>query len=72
MNDVICFILDKKALEITDEGYVAHVWGTTLTTGLGGVVVIYGTERDEEGNLTNVDFNLVAESEFPKIYRYID
>ena len=72
MNDIIRFILERKLLEMDEKGYSAHIWGTTLHTGSGGVVVIYGTKEDEDGNLTDVDFNLVGEDVFPNIYHFID
>lgn len=52
----------------TDKYFSAFLWGTMLSTPKDSVIVFYSVTRDEEGNISDVDFNFVARDEFERTY----
>ena len=61
----------KIHTEETDSYFSAKIWGTELTAARDAVLVFYQIERDKAGTILEVDFNLVARSEFDRTYQYV-
>lgn len=75
-NEIICFLVRKKDLVVDtnnpEQCFSAPLWGTMLTARRDAVIVFYKVDRDESGNIIDVDFNFVARDEFDKTYSFID
>lgn len=74
-DDVIDYLIKHGLLEInvedTDRYYHAKVWGTDLYQSQDALVVIYNVECDPNGNIQNVNFNLLSRAAFENTYTYI-
>ncbi len=74
-TDVIRFLKEHKGLVIRPEKpqrcFTAPLWGTLESAASDAVIVFYSVERDENGAVTDVDFNFVARSEFEKSYQLL-
>jgi len=68
------FLIDHKGLKLspsTPEQYFgAELWGAWLTAASDAVLVFYSVTRDENGVITDADFNFVARKEFEATYHY--
>lgn len=75
VDEVIAYLQQHKGLQITPEKpdacFRAPLWGCMLTAPADAVLVIYRTERDEAGQILDVDFNFVAREEFEATYRML-
>lgn len=71
-NEVIRWLLDQGKLVIRQEDSVryfnAHLWGADLSAAEDAVVVFYAVQRDDAGEITDVDFNFVERREFERTY----
>ena len=74
-SDAIDYLLKSKKLVIDEENeseyFGAMLWGSWLTAAKDAVVVFYGVTRNTAGEVTDVDFNFVARSEFSMTYSYV-
>lgn len=50
----------------------ARLWGADLSAAKDAVVVFYGVERKEAGEIADISFNFVAREEFDRTYSYCD
>ena len=50
----------------------ARLWGADLSAAWDAVLVFYGVERNEAGEIVDISFNFVAREEFRKTYFYCD
>lgn len=50
----------------------AHLWGADLSAAEDAVVVFYGVERNEAGEIADISFNFVAWEEFRRTYALCD
>ena len=68
------FLVNHKGLKLspdTPEQYFgAELWGAWLTAASDAVLVFYSVTRDENGVITDADFNFVARAEFEATYHY--
>lgn len=76
MNDVIAFLQQHRQLRIDpsrpEACFQAPLWGSILTADADAVLVIYRLERDDRGQILDVEFNFVARQEFDLTYRFLD
>jgi len=70
------YIIDSGKLHIntddTGRCFSAELWGSTETAPSDAVIVFYEVARDEEGQITDVDFNFVDREYFENNYRVIE
>ena len=75
VSEPLQYLLDQHLLKIQTEDtasyFTAKIWGTELTAARDAVLVFYQIERDKTGMIRDVDFNLVARSEFERTYEYV-
>lgn len=71
MFDGVEYVVSNGLLTIKDGQYEAVLWGTLEHAPLSHVVVFYSINRDANGDVTAVDFNLVDGEEFEKNYEII-
>ncbi len=75
MCDEVRFLIREKSLKINeadpDRYFAAPLWGTTLTAARDAVIVFYEIKRDEDGKISDADFNFVERNEFNKTYTVI-
>lgn len=75
VSEPLQYLLDQHLLKIQTEDaasyFSAKIWGTELTAAKDAVLVFYQIERDKAGMIRDVDFNLVARSEFDRTYEYV-
>lgn len=75
VSEPLQYLLDQHLLKIHTEEtasyFSAKIWGTELTAARDAVLVFYQIERDKAGTILEVDFNLVARSEFDRTYQYV-
>lgn len=75
MAEEIAYLMQHRGLRIDPETpercFRAPLWGSILTAPADAVLVIYGTQRDEAGQLCHVDYNFVARKEFESTYRML-
>lgn len=75
MCEEIEFLQKEKGLVINEESiekyFSAPLWGSVLSAGKDAVIVFYRINRDENGLITDVDFNFVKREEFEKTYRIL-
>lgn len=75
-EDEICpeiiFLQQYKGLVIDPDSlenrYSAPLWGTILYAAADAVIVFYSIEKDQDGTITDADFNFVSRDEFDKTY----
>ncbi|MCR4558253.1 MAG: hypothetical protein K5779_10580 [Saccharofermentans sp.] len=75
-TEEISFIIDTGKLRINPEDpghyFSAELWGATETAPSDAVIVFYSVGRDEEGKITDVDFNFVDRVYFRNNYKEIE
>lgn len=75
-NEVILFMQQYKGLQIFPDQpqacFRAPLWGSILTAPADAVLVVFRIDRDDEGNIVDVDFNFVARPEFDLTYNFVD
>ena len=75
MCDEIAFLIQKKGLVIDrsnrERYFSAPLWGTMLQAARDAVIVFYSIVRDENGMITDADFNFVERGVFGKTYERI-
>lgn len=75
MCDEIAFLIEKKGLVIDpdcpDRYFSAPLWGTVLYAAKDAVILFYSITRDENGMITDADFNFVERGIFEKTYERI-
>ena len=68
------YLIDHKGLKLSpdtpDQYFGAELWGAWLTAAADAVLIFYSVTRDEDGNITDADFNFVARQEFEASYHY--
>lgn len=72
MTEEINFLMEKKGLIIdpkSDERYyTAFLWGSNLSAARDAVVLFYNIDRDENGEIIDIDYNFVEKNEFQRVY----
>jgi len=72
----IDFLLKQGKLKIDVESeehyFEAFLWGTLLSAKRTAVIVFYNVERNERGEISDIDFNFVEYEEFCKTYDIIN
>lgn len=72
IGEEIRYLIEQKKLTINEENprqyFQAFLWGTQLSAAKDAVIVFYQITRNEDGEITDVDFNFVARDEFEKTY----
>ena len=75
MPEEIRYLLDRQLLQIhpgeESRFFSAILWGAPETAARDAVILIYRTDRNEQGGITGVDFNFVAKAEFDRTYRVL-
>ena len=75
INEIITYLQQNKGLRISPETpetcFSAPLWNTMLFGNSEAALVIYRIDRDELGQICDVDFNFVAKDEFEKNYRMV-
>lgn len=75
-NPVIRWLVEQGRLVIREEDrqryFNAHLWGADLSAAEDAVVVFYAVQRDDAGEITDVDFNFVERREFERTYILVD
>lgn len=68
------FLIDHKGLVLSPENpsqyFGAELWGAWLTAAADAVLIFYSVGYDDDGNVTDADFNFVARTEFEATYHY--
>ena len=71
----VMFLVEKKELVIdktsSDRRYTAQLWGTTEAAAEDAMIVFYSISYDDEGNITDCDWNFVERGEFDRTYSVI-
>ena len=71
----ILFLIKEKGLVINesdpDRYFNAHLWGSDLSAGKDAIIAFYSLERNEQGDILDVDYNFIDRNEFDRIYRLI-
>ncbi|MBR4344055.1 MAG: hypothetical protein IKP88_15380 [Lachnospiraceae bacterium] len=74
-SEEIRYLLDNGMLHISpedpDKYFSASLWGTEETAASDATVVFYSVKKDENENITAVEFNFVDAEYFSKYYRII-
>lgn len=75
MCDEVMFLIKKKGLKIdkdSDERYYsAHLWGTDEVANKDALIIFYNIIYDQDGKITDIEFNFVEKSEFDRTYSII-
>lgn len=75
MCDEVEFLKCEKGLTIdeTDEEkcFTAPLWGSILSAPKDAVIVFYEINREENGEIKDIEFNFVQRDEFEKIYSLV-
>lgn len=79
INDEICpeieYIIKNKGLIIDatcdDKCFSAPLWGTILSANKDAYIVIYEIRKNDEDEITAVDFSFVEKNEFEKTYTWM-
>ena len=68
------FLIAHKGLKLNHENpshfFGAELWGTWLTATSFAVLIFYSVSYDNEGQVSDADFNFVARAEFEATYHY--
>ena len=71
-SEEIKYLLKKKLIEIDEKNgekyFHAFLWGAPLSAPKDAIVVFYKVERDENQEITEIDFNFVQYKEFIATY----
>lgn len=72
----IAWLIAERGLVISEKEeekyFTAPLWGTMLSAARDAVIVFYRIDRDENGNITDADFNFVAKNEFDRTYSWVN
>lgn len=75
MCDEVMFLIEKKRLKIDknsyDRFYSAYLWGTLEVANKDAVIIFYNVAYDQDGKITDVEFNFVEKTEFDRTYSII-
>lgn len=75
-NELIGWLTDRGRLTIRDSDperyFNARLWGADLSAAKDAVVVFYGVDRSEAGEILDISFNFVAREEFLRTYALCD
>ena len=75
MCDEVMFLIEKKRLKIDknsyDRFYSANLWGALEVANKDAVIIFYNVAYDQEGKITDVEFNFVEKTEFDRTYSII-
>ena len=76
MCEEIEFLIAVKGLRIDEDNagkyYTAPLYGTLESAARDAVIVFYAIERDENGRMTDADFNFVERGEFDLTYEWTE
>lgn len=76
ISEEIQWLLDSGKLRFADNPekfFVAEIWGTTLSAPRDNTVLIfYSVKRTDNGDIYEIDFNLVARKAFERDYLLIE
>lgn len=74
VTEEIRFLLDEGKLKLNEDEpekyFEAFLWGTLLQSADDSLVIIYSVDRNEEGEILDIDFNFITRREFEKTYKY--
>lgn len=74
LTEEVAFLLNEGKLKLhpekPEEYFGATLWGAWLTAAADAILVFYGVTRNEDGTITDADFNFVARKEFESTYHY--
>ena len=74
-SEEIDFLKNYKKLVVNknsiSEYYSAPLWGTVKTADRDSILIFYNVQRDDEGVITDIDYNFVSRDEFYNVYRII-
>lgn len=62
------FLMKNKGLVVNEEYIEAPLWGTVLTAESNAFLVVYNIEKNENGEIQDIDFNFVENKEFMDSY----
>mgnify|MGYP004623161199 CR=1 FL=1 len=65
------FLIENKGLVITEESFVAPLWGTLESAPRDSYIIFYEIVYDEKNNVVDAEFNFVVRGEFEKTYNVI-
>lgn len=69
------YLIEKDLLTFNEDNpkkyFNAQCWGSVLSAPKDAVLMFYRVDRDKSGNIVDVDFNLVEQSEFDRTYDYV-
>ncbi len=72
MSEEVQFLIAHKGLVINEDDesryFNAELWGTMLSAAKDAVICFYSVTRDDNGVITDADFNFIAREEFGKTY----
>ncbi len=75
-NEGIAWLREKGRLILRKDDperyFNAHLWGADLSAAKDAVVVFYGVDRNDAGEITDISFNFVAWEEFQRTYTLCD
>lgn len=70
------FLIDHKGLKLNAENpeqfFGAELWGAWLTAAADAVLIFYSVSYNEDGTVSDADFNFVARAEFEATYHYCE
>lgn len=72
MAEEVRYLLNAELLKICPDSpekyFEAELWGTLLHGNSSSIIMFYEIQRREDGEIENVDFNIVSREEFEKTY----
>lgn len=72
MTEELRWLLDTGRLTLKPEDpthyFNAFLWGADLSAAIDATLTFFGVDRDEAGNITDINFNFVAKPEFDSCY----
>lgn len=72
MTEELNWLLDTGRLTLKPEDpthyFNAFLWGSDLSAAIDATLTFFGVDRDEAGNITDINFNFVAKPEFDSCY----
>lgn len=75
VSEELLYLLNNEKLHLNtdnDECYFeAELWGTLLNAKKDATIVFYSIDRDKLGNITDIQFNFVAKTEFERDYQLL-
>lgn len=74
MDDTVRFLLDTGRLRLNEtdpERYFnAELWGAPLSAARDSALVLYFVERNDDGTVTDAEFNFVVRKYFDDVYEF--